>query len=237
MNHHPARVADDDNETWERDRVIPENVELDELVSHARDLAVPGQRHILGIVGAPGSGKSTLAAAIVAALGPALSTLVPMDGFHLANAVLVAQGKRDRKGAIDTFDAMGCALLLERLAGQTAADPVVYAPVFRREIEEPIACANPVEWETPLVVLEGNYLLHDDPVWGRAAACLDTSWYLQPETGIRHERLIRRHEEFGKEPTDARAWALGTDEVNAELIGRSACRADRVVRLLTHLSP
>lgn len=220
----------------EQGGAIVREVGFEELLAHARGLAVPGQRHILGIVGAPGSGKSTLAGAVVSALGPALATLVPMDGFHLANTVLVAQGKRNRKGAIDTFDAMGCALLLERIAAQTDADPVIYAPVFRREIEEPIACANPVGWETPLVVVEGNYLLHDDDVWGRAAACLDTSWYLEPPTDLRHERLIRRHMEFGKAPEEAAAWALGTDEVNAELIGRSAVRADRVLRVVTDLS-
>lgn len=214
-----------------------EDVEFDELLGDARVLAGEGRRRILGIVGAPGSGKSTLAAAIVAALGPRLATLVPMDGFHLANAVLVAQGKRGRKGAIDTFDAMGCALLLERIRGQASADPVIYAPVFRRDIEEPVACANPIAWTTPLVVVEGNYLLHDDPVWRRAAACLDTSWYLEPETDQRHERLIRRHEEFGKAPGEARAWALGSDEANARLIARTAPRADRALRLLTDLGP
>ena len=40
---------------------------LSELVARARGLAVPGDRHILGIVGAPGAGKSTVAAHVVAA--------------------------------------------------------------------------------------------------------------------------------------------------------------------------
>jgi pantothenate kinase len=217
--------------------VQAEDVEFDELLRRARDMAGEGSRRVLGIVGAPGSGKSTLAAAIVAELGPHLAALVPMDGFHLANSVLVAQGKRARKGAIDTFDAMGCALLLERIRDQASGDPVIYAPVFRRDIEEPIACANPIAWTTPLVVVEGNYFLHDDAVWRRAAACLDAAWYLEPDTGLRHERLIRRHEEFGKDSGEARDWALGPDEANARLIARTAPRADRVLRLLTDLGP
>lgn len=212
-----------------------EKVELDELLDHARLLSGRPGRHILGIVGAPGSGKSTLAAEIVRALGRELATLLPMDGFHLANEVLRTQGKQDRKGAIDTFDSMGCALLLERIKAQSPADPLIYAPIFRREIEEPIACAVPVDHRTPLIVVEGNYLLHDDAVWGRAAACLDTSWYLEPDTSIRHDRLIRRHAEFGKSPEEARAWALGSDEINARLIAQSAPRAGRRLHLLTTL--
>lgn len=213
-----------------------EQVELGELVDHARLLSARPGRHILGIVGAPGSGKSTLAAEIVTALGKDLATLLPMDGFHLADKILLAQGKRERKGAIDTFDAMGCVLLLERVKSQTKKDPVIYAPIFRRDIEESIACAVPVSYKTPLIVVEGNYLLHDDEVWGRAAACLDTSWYLEPSTEVRHDRLVRRHAEFGKSLQDARAWALGSDEVNARLIALGAPRADRRLRLTTDLS-
>ncbi|HEU4424627.1 MAG TPA: nucleoside/nucleotide kinase family protein, partial [Pilimelia sp.] len=127
----------------------------DELVDRARSLAVNGHRRILGITGAPAAGKSTVAAAIVAALAP-VATLVPMDGFHLAEAELHRLGRHPRKGAVDTFDADGFAALLRRLrAGRPG---VVYAPEFRREIEEPIAGAIPVPPEVPLVVTEGNYL-------------------------------------------------------------------------------
>src|SRR6185295_16395920 len=68
--------------------------ELESLTTRARALAGRGERAILGIAGAPGGGKSTLAAALVAELGEA-AVLVPMDGFHLAQAELVRQGARD----------------------------------------------------------------------------------------------------------------------------------------------
>jgi pantothenate kinase len=61
-----------------------------------------------------------------------------MDGFHLAQSELVRLGRRERMGAPDTFDSAGYAALLKRLRGDEA---VVYAPEFRREIEEPIAGA------------------------------------------------------------------------------------------------
>src|SRR3954467_810051 len=129
--------------------------DADALTARARALAEQGGRRILGIAGPPGGGKSTVARAVVADLGDR-ARLVPMDGFHLAQAELVRLGRRDRMGAPDTFDAAGFAALLTRLHGD---EPVVYAPEFRREIEEPIAGAIAVPRATPLIVTEGNYLL------------------------------------------------------------------------------
>jgi pantothenate kinase len=125
------------------------------LLARARSLVVPGGRRLLGITGAPGAGKSTLAAELVDALGEQ-AVLVPMDGFHLADAELRRLGSHARKGAIDTFDVAGYVSLLRRLR---AAEPTVYAPVFRREIEDAVAGAIAVRADVPLVVTEGNYLL------------------------------------------------------------------------------
>src|SRR3954449_2898091 len=122
------------------------------LIARATQLAQQGERRILGIAGPPGGGKSTVARLIVAELGER-ARLVPMDGFHLAQAELVRLGRRDRMGAPDTFDAAGYAALLARLRGE---DPVVYAPEFRRGIAEPIAGAIAVAHQVPLVVTEGN---------------------------------------------------------------------------------
>src|SRR5436309_2782956 len=119
------------------------------LVERAGRLASAGGRRVLGIAGPPGSGKSTLAARVVAALGPDAARLVGMDGFHYAQAELVRLGRADRKGAPDTFDADGFVALLARL--RESQDAVVYAPEFRREIEEPIAGAVPVPREVPVV--------------------------------------------------------------------------------------
>ncbi|MFS8478283.1 MAG: nucleoside/nucleotide kinase family protein [Micromonosporaceae bacterium] len=200
-----------------------------ELVERARRLARAGGRRILGITGPPGAGKSTLAEALVAALdGDA--ALVPMDGFHLANVELERLGRRDRKGAVDTFDASGYAVLLQRL--RDPAEECVYAPVFRREIEEPIAGAIPVPRHVPLVVTEGNYLLVDRGGWAPVRGLLDEVWFLAPPEPVRLERLVRRHEQYGKSAEQAHAWAYGSDQRNAELVHATRHRADLVVRLL-----
>jgi pantothenate kinase len=152
-----------------------------------------------------------------------------MDGFHLANDVLVGLGSRDRKGAPDTFDDGGYANLLGRLRHQTS--PTVYAPRFDRDLEEPIAGAIAVHAVVPLVVTEGNYLLLDRDAWPRVRQALDEVWHLRVSEGVRLERLVRRHVRHGKSPADADAWARGTDQRNAELIESCAGRADRVVYL------
>jgi pantothenate kinase len=200
-----------------------------ELVERARRLAVTGERRILGITGAPGSGKSTLAAALVDALAPA-ALLVPMDGFHLANRELERLRRRDRKGAADTFDAHGYVALLRRLLDPD--EELVYAPEFRRDLEEPIACAVALPREVPLVVTEGNYLLLDSGPWSAVAGLLDEAWYLDPPEEVRVERLVARHIAYGKEPAAARAWSLGTDQRNAGLVADTRRHADLIVRIV-----
>ncbi len=197
------------------------------LVERARTLAAAGERRILGIAGPPGGGKSTVARAVVAELGER-ARLVPMDGFHLAQSELVRLGRRDRMGAPDTFDAAGYAALLMRLRGD---EPVVYAPEFRREIEEPIAGAIAIPRSVPLVVTEGNYLLLQDGGWGSVRALLDEAWYVETDEELRVQRLIQRHIQFGKTPEYARAWVLRSDEHNAALVAATAATADVLVRL------
>jgi pantothenate kinase len=197
--------------------------DIDVLLARAWALAGAGRRSILGVAGPPGGGKSTLATQVADALGDA-AVLVPMDGFHLAQAELVRQGIRDRMGAPHTFDVLGYAALLQRLR---AGEETIYAPAFRREIEEPIAGAIAVPPEVPLVVTEGNYLL----LWDEVRAMLDEAWYVEMEEATRLEWLIARHVEFGKTPEEAEAWVMRSDQRNAEIVAGTRGRADLVVRL------
>ena len=167
-----------------------------------------------------------LVRAIPAALAPG-AVLVPMDGFHLAQTELTRLGIDERKGAIDTFDAGGYTSLIRRLRRQT--EQVIYAPVFRRDLEEAIAGAIPVPVCVPLVITEGNYLLADAGGWQDIAGLLDEVWYLEPGEESRIEWLIRRHVAFGRDRHSAEERALGGDQRNAELIRRTRGRADVIV--------
>lgn len=180
---------------------------------------VPAVR-LLGLTGAPGVGKSTLAAA----LG---RPVVPMDGFHYADVELVRRGLLDRKGAPVTFDAPGYAALLGRVR---AGEPDVVAPLFERDLEQPLAGAIAVPADGT-VVTEGNYLLLDEPRWRAVRAQVEVVWHLHVDDVVRRERLVARHVRFGKTPDQARAWVERVDEPNARLVQAAADRADLVLDL------
>ena len=194
----------------------------------ARELIQRSGRALLGLVGPPGAGKSTLAAALQAEFA-SVAQVVPMDGFHLANVELERLGRRGRKGAPDTFDSAGYVALLRRLLVQSD-DGIVYAPEFRREIEEPIANAIPVFSRTQLIITEGNYLLLDEGPWAEVKGLLDEVWYVDIPDEVRVHRLTKRHEQFGRSAEDAVAWVANTDEPNARLIEASRTRASFIFR-------
>ena len=187
-------------------------------------LLADDRRHLLGLVGPPGGGKSTLAQALRDAL-PGRAVIVPMDGFHLANSELARLGRAGRKGAPDTFDSAGYVALLRRLRSQPPGE-VIYAPEYRREIEEGVAGAIAVDPQTPLVITEGNYLLLEDGHWALVREQLDEVWFVNTDDRLRRERLVQRHMRFGRSAQAALEWVDRTDEPNARLITASRHRAD-----------
>jgi pantothenate kinase len=202
---------------------------FEDLVERASAL-LTRERALLGICGAPAAGKSTLAERLVTALGPS-SVYIGMDGFHLAQVELERLGRTERKGAPDTFDASGYVNLLRRLRSRPPAE-VVYAPGFRRDLEEPIAGAVPVPPSIRLVVTEGNYLLLSDPPWDQVRGLLDEVWFLDPPEDDRRQWLIDRHRAFGRSLAEARERTYGSDERNAVLINASRSTADLVVPVI-----
>jgi pantothenate kinase len=152
-----------------------------------------------------------------------------MDGFHLANDVLIAADARARKGAPDTFDAAGFVALLHRL--RKRSDDIAYAPAFRRDLEEPIGSAIAVPRATSLVIAEGNYLLLKRGPWAEIRGLLDECWLVTIDENARLQRLIAPRITYGKSPVAARAWALSVDQANAALVAETAWRADLIVEL------
>jgi pantothenate kinase len=189
-------------------------------------------RVVVGVAGAPGAGKTTLVLALLraAAADPRLAgrvAHVPMDGFHLTNATLERLGRRDRKGAPDTFDVEGYAAVLAALREVPRRE--VLAPSFDHAVGEPVADDLAVPVEADCVVSEGNYLLLADEGWPAVRAQLDECWYCAPDPVLRRERLIARHVGAGRSLEDATAWVDRSDEANARLVEAAAAVADLVL--------
>ena len=199
---------------------------VNEAIERAASLADTG-RALLGIAGCPGAGKSTLSDAITYRVPS--SVILPMDGFHMLNEDLVRLGRRDRKGAPDTFDAAAYLAMLDRVRRQ--GSEVVSAPRYDRASSAPVPDAIAVAPDVDLVIAEGNYLLVDQPPWTAVRALLDEVWFVEVDDAIRIPRLVARHIAFGKSADEAREWVMRSDEANAAVVAATRDRADIVVRL------
>lgn len=178
---------------------------------------------LVGLAGPPASGKSTLAERWAARRG---GVVLPMDGFHLDDRILVPRGLRPRKGAPETFDVAGFIATLARIR----AAERVFAPLFDRSLELSRAAAVEISPGLPLVVVEGNWLLHDAGGWQAVRPLLDVCIYLDvPEATLRH-RLRDRWRGFGLTEQEVEAKVEGNDLPNARLARDSRARADRVLR-------
>lgn len=200
---------------------------LEEVITRAKSL-MGGERKIVGLIGKPGAGKSTLSAQLIEQLGDQ-AAILNMDGYHLSNLALRELGRADRKGAPDTFDALGFTEILKRVKQDTDQD--IYFPVFDRAIEESIAAQGVIAPSVKLVITEGNYLLHNENKWGGVKKLLDESWFIEVDDNLRIERLVNRHHKFGKSKADAHSWATGSDENNAKIVAQTRDLADVIINL------
>ena len=207
------------------------------LTDAAQQLAERAEsgRAVVGITGAPGAGKSTLAAALEAALGERnlLAGSAPMDGFHMSNAVLDELGRHGRKGAPDTFDIDGYLAVLDRVrrAGPGGEPREVLAPVYRRDLHEPVAAGTRVTGRG-IVVTEGNYLALDSLGWEGARERINLLVMLEVDEEELIRRLVTRHMSFGRHRADAGHWVRAVDLPNARLVSACRDRCDEVWRII-----
>lgn len=181
---------------------------------------LPGdRRRIVAVSGAPGSGKSTFADWLAEELcrdGEGSAAVLPMDGFHFDDLVLNARGHRARKGAPHTFDTGGLAATLARLSADDGCEVAV--PVFDRAIEIARAGARIIGPRIRTVVIEGNYLLLDDPAWTPLRRFFDLTAMLDvPEETLRR-RLTERWVGFGFSGDALEAKLSGNDLINMRIV-------------------
>jgi pantothenate kinase len=187
-------------------------------------------RLIAAIAGPPGAGKSTLAQALLGILNahdPECAALVPMDGYHYDNPILQAQGLLERKGAPETFNAHGLLSDLGRIKAQTHH---VAVPLFDRANDLARANAAIIAREHLVVLVEGNYLLLDRPVWREMTPILDLTIFLTVDEAELERRLIARWLDHGLDQAAAEARARANDLRNAETVNTESQQADVILR-------
>nr|WP_281501848.1 AAA family ATPase [Aliiroseovarius sp. F20344] len=183
------------------------------IVDRVEGAAAP---FLIGIAGPPATGKSTLAERLVADLNAAgtKTCFCPMDGFHLTNAQLDAQGLRAAKGRIDTFDADAFIAAVQRL---TARDPFWW-PVYSRQRHDPIPEGTRISGTEDVYVTEGNYVLSNAEPWRTASDAFNLSLFVDTPDEILRQRLLNRHHKSGRSQSEALEKIDRTDIPNAGII-------------------
>ena len=206
---------------------MPQSVTLAEVVGNIRTKD-QSRRTITALAGPPASGKSTAAEVIVSMLNqhePGSAALVPMDGFHYDDMVLVARGLRPRKGAPETFDCGGFAHLLSRLAAN--AEEEIAVPVFDRAIEISRGSARIIPRSVKYIITEGNYLLLGRAPWSNLRRLFDMTVFLKVDKDELRRRLLSRWE--GMSAADLVAKIEGNDMINVETVLNESAEADFIL--------
>ena len=197
---------------------------LDQICAQIAATPANPHRRLIAVAGPPASGKSTFSETLASALTTrGIDTVVvPMDGFHLDNRLLDADGTRARKGAPYTFDGDGFVRLIKALQ---SPDAVVY-PLFDRARDIAIAGAGRIPAACSTVVVEGNYLLLDQPPWNDLQYLWTTTIALSPSRAVLCDRLLQRWRDHGMTDADAQAWIETNDMPNADFVMANQTAAD-----------
>ena len=201
------------------------------LILRLREMVTGGRRVLVGIAGPPGVGKSTTTAALADQLNAesaGLCGVLPMDGYHFDDTVLHARGNRPRKGAPFTFDIGGLRAMIERLKADDGSDVAV--PIFDRDIEIARAGAAIIPAAARIVLVEGNYLLLDEPDWRDLKPLFAVTVMLVADPAVLEARLTERWEGYGLEGEDMRQKMEGNDLPNLRLVLDHSLPADVALR-------
>ncbi|MBO6899112.1 MAG: nucleoside/nucleotide kinase family protein [Shimia sp.] len=197
---------------------------IGELADAIDAVSARGRRKLIALAGPPASGKSTLATQLAQELTKrgAKCAVVPMDGYHLSNQSLIERGLLDRKGAPETFDTSGFRELVVSLREKET----VPFPTFNRERDITLPGGGVVEAECDTVILEGNYLLFDAPIWRDLRPFWDLSIALSVDEAMLRNRLVDRWLKHGLTAQMAEQRAEENDLRNARAVLQAALTPD-----------
>ena len=197
---------------------------LNQIIKKIDALSQQHQPILLAIAGPPAAGKSTLAAKILTHYGDE-AVILPMDGFHLDNVILQEKNLLARKGAPESFDALGFMDVVKQVAaGKTRYAPV-FAPVFDRKLDLARAGAIAIH-KQPIIIVEGNYLLFEEKPWCDLKPYWNLSIWLDMDEKEMEKRCIQRWLDHELSLEQAKKRCHDNDLANAKRIIHQRLPAD-----------
>ncbi|SUW62327.1 Pantothenate kinase [Buttiauxella agrestis] len=186
------------------------------------------RRLVVFLAAPPGTGKSTLVAfwEYLSAQEPGLTAIqaLPMDGFHHYNDYLQAFNLRQHKGAPQTFNVQKLTDALRDLH-----KPESHWPQYDRNLHDPVE--NAIAVTAPIVVVEGNWLLLNQPEWQALREHCDYSVFISAAPDMLSERLIGRKVRGGLTREQAEAFFQATDGPNVLRVLENSQPADMPLRM------
>lgn len=185
-----------------------------------RDRIDDRHRAFVFLVAPPATGKSVLATLLAERARHLDVDAVGLDGFHHDQAALESTWVRTGeeraalatvKGAPETFDVDA----LERCLSESLERDVSW-PVYDRTLHDVVPAAHRVE--ARLVVVEGNWLLLDDPRWRPLAAYSSLNIFIDAPPELLRRRLIDRKVRGGATRREAEAFYERSDRLNVQRV-------------------
>ena len=199
-------------------------------------------RRILVMLAAPpGAGKSTLVSFLESLAKelqmPYKFQAIGMDGFHrrqeyLLSHTIVVDGNEmkmvDVKGCPETFD---LDKLKEQIQRVMSCKPHTTWPTYDRHLHNPVEDALSIDGD--ILLLEGNYLLLDEPGWDSLSGMADYTISIKADPDMLKERLVDRKEKSGNSRNKAEQFVEFSDMRNVRRCLKHTKPADLELTLLT----
>ncbi|NAW69994.1 nucleoside/nucleotide kinase family protein, partial [Vibrio sp. V28_P6S34P95] len=190
------------------------------------------ERIVIFLCAPPGSGKSTLAAfwEHLSQSNEDVEPLqvLPLDGFHYPNDILdnnmiERNGEkillRTIKGSYETFNLTE---LISKLKQLKIKDPKW--PYYDRNLHDPVDDAITVNRN--VVVVEGNWLLLNEPVWNELYRLADFTVFIDTKAEYLQERLVNRKVRGGLSLEEAITFYRHSDAINIDKVLNHSIAAD-----------